>query len=148
MNRESLLGQLQRDEGVKYEIYLDHLGLATLGIGHLIKEHDPEHGLPVGTPVSREQVENYFYQDVELAITECHKLYGKAEFESWPDTVQEVVVNMMFNLGPNRLAKFIQFRSALLQHDWVKAAIAGRDSLWYSQVSRRAERLMSRLELV
>lgn len=148
MNRESLLGQLSRDEGVKYEIYLDHLGYATLGIGHLIRESDPEHGLPPGTPVSQAQVDLYFQQDVDTAITECHKLYGKTEFESWPDTVQEVVVNMMFNLGPNRLKKFIHFRSALLQHNWALAAQEGRNSLWYSQVSRRAERLMRRLELV
>ena len=49
MNIEKFTEEIKRDEGVKYEVYLDHLGLPTCGIGHLIKEDDPEHGLEVGT---------------------------------------------------------------------------------------------------
>ena len=33
MDIEKLRKQLEIDEGVKYEIYNDHLGLATFGIG-------------------------------------------------------------------------------------------------------------------
>ena len=51
MNIDELREELKIDEGVKYEIYLDHLQLPTLGIGHLIRETDPEHGLPVGTAI-------------------------------------------------------------------------------------------------
>lgn len=148
MNLETLCGQLSRDEGIRHEIYLDHLGKPTLGIGHLILESDPEYGLPPGTPVSAERVNECFQRDVEIAVAGCYNLYGQSEFESWPDTVQEVVVNMMFNLGFGGLKKFIHFRSALLQHDWKLAAREGRNSVWYTQVSRRAERLMRRLELV
>ena len=49
MNKDALREELAEDEGCKYLIYLDHLQLPTFGIGHLIKEHDPEYGLPVGT---------------------------------------------------------------------------------------------------
>jgi GH24 family phage-related lysozyme (muramidase) len=49
MNKDALREELAEDEGCRYEIYLDHLQLPTFGIGHLIKEHDPEYGLPVGT---------------------------------------------------------------------------------------------------
>ena len=52
MNFEQLREQLIYDEGVVYEIYEDHLGYATFGIGHLVKEDDPEYGQPVGTKVS------------------------------------------------------------------------------------------------
>ena len=37
MNIEKLREELKIDEGVKYEVYLDHLG-STCGIGHLIKD--------------------------------------------------------------------------------------------------------------
>ena len=40
MNIELLREQLEIDEGVKYEIYNDHLGYATFGIGHLVLESD------------------------------------------------------------------------------------------------------------
>ncbi len=48
MNREQVQKQLEIDEGVVYEIYRDHLGYPTFGIGHLIREEDPEHGLARG----------------------------------------------------------------------------------------------------
>ena len=45
MNIEQLKEQLKIDEGVVYEIYNDHLGYPTFGIGHLVIEGDPELGL-------------------------------------------------------------------------------------------------------
>ena len=62
---KQLQDQLKIDEGVKYEIYNDHLGYPTFGIGHLITENDPEHGKPVGTPISEERVNEVFNHDVE-----------------------------------------------------------------------------------
>ena len=56
MDIDKLREQLEIDEGVKYEIYKDHLGYTTCGIGHLILESDPEHGEPVGTAISEERV--------------------------------------------------------------------------------------------
>ena len=49
MNIEQLRKELEMDEGVKYEIYNDHLGYATFGIGHLVRDSDPEHGQEIGT---------------------------------------------------------------------------------------------------
>ena len=55
MNRDKVMEQLKIDEGVVYEIYLDHLGYPTFGIGHLILDHDPEHGLMIGDGVQRSE---------------------------------------------------------------------------------------------
>ena len=44
MNIDLLREQLEIDEGIKHEIYLDHLGYPTFGIGHLVTESDPEQG--------------------------------------------------------------------------------------------------------
>ena len=48
---------LERDEGVRYNIYKDHLGYPTFGIGHLITKSDPEYGKAVGTAVSKSRVD-------------------------------------------------------------------------------------------
>ena len=40
MNKDQLMKELIADEGFEYEIYLDHLGYPTLGVGHLIIEKD------------------------------------------------------------------------------------------------------------
>jgi len=146
MDRKNVYEQLKIDEGVKYEIYLDHLGYPTFGVGHLITDGDPEKEYDVGEPVSVERVVEAFEQDLDIAISECKVLY---EFwEDLPGEVQEILVNMMFNLGRPRLSKFKKFKLALGTQHWKLAASEGRDSLWYRQVTNRAERLMSRLEEV
>lgn len=144
-NRENVFEQLKIDEGVVYEIYEDHLGYATFGVGHLVLESDPEHGEPVGTPVSEERVRECFEKDLDIAESECVVLYGEA-WEGFPGEVQEILVNMLFNLGRPRLSKFKNFNKNILEHNWVGAAPEGRDSIWYRQVGNRAERLMERLE--
>ena len=144
-NKNNVFEQLKIDEGVVYEIYEDHLGYPTFGVGHLVLESDPEHGQPVGTPVSEERVRECFERDLETAIGECVVLYEEA-WDNFPDEVQEVLVNMVFNLGRPRLSKFKKFNTKLLEGDWAGAAPEGRDSLWYRQVGKRAERLMERLE--
>ena len=148
MNRDRLFDTLKIDEGIKYEIYLDHLGYPTFGIGHLITEDDPEYGMPVGTKVEFERVQIAFTKDCEIAIRECAVLYGEDYFEDFPGEVQEILVNMMFNMGRPRLSKFKKMNAALKAEDWKEAAKEGRDSRWYRQVTNRAERLMSRLEKI
>jgi lysozyme len=145
MNRESVFEQLKIDEGVVYEIYKDHLGYPTFGVGHLVLESDPEHGQEVGTPVSEERVRDCFERDLDTSISECVALYGE-QFNEWPGEVQEILVNMMFNLGRPRLSKFRNFNAKLAEHDWAGAAPEGLDSLWARQVGARATRLMERLE--
>ena len=147
MNREEVFNQLKEDEGVKYEIYNDHLGLATFGVGHLVIENDSEFGSPLGTPISTERVWEAFEQDLDTSIDECEVLFG-SKWHDFPGEVQEIVVNMMFNMGRPRLSKFKNFCAALEEGDWAKAAVEGRDSRWHKQVTNRAERLMVRLENV
>ena len=106
---------------------------------------DPEHGQPVGTPVSDERVRECFDADLDL-ISECTALYGVDVWEGFPDEVQQILVNMMFNMGRTRLSKFKKFNAALIEGDWKEPAVEGRDSLWYNQVTNRAERLMERME--
>lgn len=148
MNREAIYEQLKVDEGVVYEIYEDHLGYATFGVGHLVLESDPEHGQPVGTPVSEDRVRECFEKDLDTAISECVVLYGAETWDNFPGEVQEVLVNMLFNLGRPRLSKFKNFNAKLVEGDYAGAAPEGLDSLWARQVGARANRLMERLENV
>ena len=146
MNREAVYEQLKIDEGVVYGIYNDHLGYPTFGVGHLILEDDEEFGRPVGTAVTEERVRACFASDLSIAEGECYTLYGEGVFRLWPDEVQQILVNMMFNMGRPRLSKFKNMNKALLAEDWKRAATEGRDSQWYRQVTNRAERLMTRME--
>ena len=119
MDRHAVYEQLKIDEGVEYEIYKDHLGYPTFGVGHLVLETDPEHGQEVGTPpVSVDRVKECFEADLDTAISECNALYEEGVFGDLPGEVQEILVNMMFNMGRTRLSKFKKMHAAILEADW------------------------------
>ena len=73
MDMEKLQEELTLDEGCVNEVYLDHLGYATLGIGHLILKSDPEHGQDVGTAVSEERIKECFEKDIENVFTDLDR---------------------------------------------------------------------------
>ena len=144
MDIEKLREDLIIDEGTKDEIYLDHLGLPTFGIGHLVTEWDEEYGKPVGTPVSQERVKQCFQMDVQGTISECKVLFD--DFDELPEEVKQIIGNLMFNMGRPRLSKFVKFREAISKSDWLECAIQMEDSRWHKQVTKRADRLIKRME--
>jgi len=139
MNINKLREQLKIDEGVKYEIYKDHLGYPTFGIGHLITDNDPEYDLPIGTKISEERVNEVFNTDVKKFINETKKIFP--DLDDKPENIQLVLVNMCFNLGAPRLSKFKKFIDAINDEQWIEAAVEMMDSRWANQVGPRAERL-------
>ena len=146
MDIEKLREQLEIDEGVVHEIYLDHLGYPTFGIGHLVRESDPEHGANVGTKVDEARCIEAFNQDVESVIKDCKILYS--DFDDLPEEVQQIVANMMFNMGRPRLSKFKGMKRGVDAKDWNAAADEMVDSRWYRQVGARAERLEARMRAI
>jgi GH24 family phage-related lysozyme (muramidase) len=143
MNIDQLREELKIDEGVKYEIYLDHLDLPTFGIGHLVLDSDPEFGEPIGTPVSEDRVNECFDQDVEVVLGECRILYP--DFNDLPEEAKLIIANMMFNMGRPRLSKFKGMKRGVDARDWNAAADEMVDSAWYRQVTNRADRLVERM---
>ena len=96
MNIDKLRKELEADEGRVDKIYLDHLGLHTFGIGHLVTAHDKEYGWPVDTDVDADRVVEAFESDVKTVIGDCNLLYD--DFEDLPEEAQRVIANMMFNM--------------------------------------------------
>ena len=143
MDLEVLRKQIEADEGCKYEIYLDHLGLPTFGIGHLVTESDEEYNRPVGTFITTDRVAECFNKDVGTVLEDCERLYP--DFDSLPEEVQLIIANMMFNMGYPRLSKFKGMKAGVDARDWQQAADEMVDSRWYTQVPNRARRLVDRM---
>jgi len=140
---EQLREELMADEGCVMKIYKDHLGLKTVGIGHLCRESDPEFDMEVGAPVSEERVMELFDKDMSWTFRDCIRLLP--EFNDLPDEVRLIVANMMFNLGASRLAGFKKFLAAIEKEDWNSAADEMVDSKWHRQVPERSGRLIERM---
>jgi len=143
---DRLREELKIDEGCKYEIYLDHLGLPTFGIGHLVTERDPEYQKEVGTVVDEIRVNEVFEQDIQVTVDECKILF--VDWSNLPEEVKLITANMMFNMGRPRLSKFKKMIQAIKDGDWLEAANQMKDSRWYKQVTNRADRLISRMKAI
>ena len=129
-------------------IYLDHLGYKTLGIGHLIRQSEPEYIQEVGTPVSEEVINKRFDDDLDTAIRDAERIFGP--LNEHPQDVIRVLVNMSFNLGYPRLNGFVKMKEAVAQKNYLRAADEMKDSKWYTQVGRRGPelfKLMSEADL-
>mgnify|MGYP002700538368 FL=1 len=137
---------LEQDEGIEHRVYLDHLQKATVGIGHLLVESDPEFSWPVGTEVTEARVSQLFTQDVATAKSDALRL--QPELESWPIPAQITVISLAFQLGAPRYSRFVKHHEALEQEPpmWMTAAEELRDSKLYRQTPERTERHAQRLE--
>lgn len=154
MNKDALREEIAADEGCRYEIYLDSLGLPTFGIGGLVKEHDPEYGLPVGTPVSEDRVRQRFNLDIAVTIEDCVRICGIFDInfneldERYPDAAL-ALCNMCFQLGYPRCSKFVKMWAAVAEamddpKAWLTVAAEAEDSRWFDQTPNRAKRITAR----
>jgi lysozyme len=111
-----------------------------------VTEWDDEYGKPVGTEVSEDRVNELFDQDVQVTIDECKLLYNN--FDELPEEAQQIIANMMFNMGRPRLSRFHKMKKAVDARDWEEAGNQMKDSRWYDQVTTRAERLVKRMKAI
>ena len=144
MNIDKLREEVTFDEGVKYETYHCSEGHLTGGIGHLITEWDEDYyDKPIGTPIPKEKVNEWFAKDIEVSINDCKDLFSN--FEVLPEDVQRVLANMSFQLGRPRLSKFRKMIAAVEVQDFAEMANQMEDSRWFRQTPKRAQRLIERV---
>ena len=129
MNRDLLIEELKRDEGVELKAYQDTVGIWTIGIGRNLQD--------VG--VSMEEAEFLLASDIDVAVSELQRTFDW--FEDLSDARQRVCINMCFNLGLTRLLGFKKFLAAMEAGDWKTAGVEMLDSKWARQVGVRSTRL-------
>ena len=98
--------------------------------------------MPIGTEVSKEQVDKWFEADLYVAINDMEKFTADMQVD---ENVKECITHMVFQLGLPRLNKFKNFKQALIDGDIAKAQAEMQDSLWYRQTTNRAERLIEKM---
>lgn len=135
MNNSKLKEELLRYEGRKSQVYLDTEGLPTVGIGHM----DPT--LKVGTYYSESQINEWFDQDILIAVQRAKRCLGPC-FDTMPDFYQRIFVNLTFNMG----MKFAQFKKCIAAaqvSNWNECANQMMDSKWYKQTGRRGVEMVA-----
>ena len=137
---DDLKARVRLHEGVRTQMYLDSLGKATIGIGHLIQSHERER-YAEGVEISMEEVEELFDIDLNRAAAGADLLIDECVGHDLPQHVGEVILEMVFQLGTTGVSKFLKFWKALRVKDWKKAAEEMKDSRWHSQTPKRCEHL-------
>lgn len=77
--------------------------------------------------------------DIKECETDLHTIFDN--FEGLDDIRKNVLIDMRFNLGPNRFRQFKKMIAAVRKKDWQQAAEEMKDSNWYRQVGKRAKNL-------
>jgi len=128
MNIDLLERDLIRDEGKRNKPYKDSKGILTIGIGHNLEEG-----------ISDEAISFIFKNDIQTVIEDLDR--NIPWWKTLDEVRQRVLANMCFNLGIVRLLEFRKFLMAAQAGDYKTAAKEMMDSLWASQVGKRAVRL-------
>ena len=135
-------------EGREHEVYLDTEGNRTIGVGFNLERAgareriealglDYDQVLAGDQRLTDGQIDALLRPDVEQAMADARDLVEN--FDQLPHEVQEIVVDMVYNLGRDGFAGFENAIDALEQEDFARAADEMQDSLWYGQVGRRAQ---------
>ena len=118
---------IRKHEGWADHVYRDSVGVLTCGIGHALHE---------GSQVPPSVVEAFFQQDMRNTIDDYLLLKFQLD-----DVRRAVILNMLFNLGLNRFAKFKRLIKALRAEQWAECKKEMLDSIWADQVGKRATEL-------
>ncbi len=128
-----LIDDIKRDEGFMPKSYICPAGKLTIGYGTNIEDG-----------ISEAEAELLLSFRLNQMISQL--LEKKPIVLRLPQDKQEIIFNMMYNLGVAGILRFKMFWLALDNFDYIVAAVEMRDSLWYRQVTNRAEKLAKQME--
>lgn len=138
MNLVLFDAELNRDEGRRYVIYYDDLGVPTTGVGHNLRAKP----LPVGWtyPLSDAQVDQLLSYDVNVALAELN--LHLAWWQKMDEVRQRVIADMCFQMGINRLLGFHNTLAAMQSQKYSAASAGMENSIWFKQSGDRSKRLV------
>ena len=147
-DRQLLKDELKRDEEVRQYPYSDGTGKPpilppradgkpsklTIGCGWNLTDN----GLP---PIIIDQLLDI---GIDQAARDVHALLP--EWEDLSDARQRALLNLAFNMGRNTLAQFRIFLRAMQDGEFEAAAVALKDSRWFTQVGKdRSDHLLKKI---
>lgn len=131
---------LIKHEGWRNKPYLCSAGFWTIGVGHNFDANplpkDMADYLEQNGRITDEMVEQLLRDDIQVAISDCKRLYP--EFDSFSENRRNALVDFLFNVGYKTAKTFVRTNNAVNSADWTLAAAYMAHSLWYAQVGSRA----------
>lgn len=134
-NKKRLIKSIKSHEGYSDSIYIDILGNPTIGFGHLVKKRD---NLTKNKKYSKKYLNQIFEKDLTKAIKHHNKIFSKYNL---PKKINEVLIEMIFQLGFKNILKFKKMLRALKKTNFKTASKEMISSKWYTQTPKRVKKL-------
>jgi len=128
---DKLVDQLIKHEGLKLKPYHCPAGKLTIGVGRNLEDKG----------ISQKEAVFLLKNDIDECVADLEGLF-KEKFDSFPEKVKMVLIDMRFNLCATGFRSFRKMIKAVEESDFDKASKEMKDSNWYSQVGKRAETLV------
>lgn len=125
---EQLQKMLVRHEGLRLKPYKDSVGKLTIGVGRNLDDKG----------ITEPEAMLLLSNDIGDALADAKRFAWFAQLDS---VRQDVVVNMIFNIGLTRFSGFKKMIAALEHGNYPEAADQMLDSKWARQVGLRASEL-------
>ena len=135
MDMDRLLESVKKHEGYRNKVYLDTLGKRTVGVGHLCVEDFWEDDKEYEESFLMEILE----KDLSEAIKGANDLMGENGCMDINEKAEEILIEMVFQLGKNGVSEFKNMWKALSELNYVGASYEMLDSRWAKQTPNRAK---------
>ena len=122
---------LKYDEGFRQFPYKCTANKLTIGYGRNIEE--------VG--ITEEEAKFLLFNDVNAVLEDLRTIFDC--FDSYPENIQYVLMNMRFQLGSGTFRRFRNMIAAVKEQNWQRMIDEMMDSRWYRQTTKRAARLIA-----
>ena len=133
---EVLKKRIRDHEGFIAKPYLDSLGKATIGYGHLITDED---NFENGKEYSKDELLKLFDKDFAKAEMGANQLVG--HIQELHIEAKNIVTEMGFQLGTQGVRNFKNMLDALENRDYQMASNEMLDSRWNAQTPNRCQNL-------
>lgn len=126
---KNLIENIKESEGFVEHVYNDSLGIPTIGYGFAIKD----------LILDEDIAEEILLRKVKALALRVQNKFDW--FNTAPDIIKEVVVEMAFQLGLRGLSRFRKTISYLEKENYLEASKEMLDSKWARQTPNRARKL-------
>ena len=130
-------------EGFVPTIYEDTVGKKTIGYGFNLEDKTVSKLIPPEVKlgkreITKEEADKIFNSLYSRAQNDAKKFIGMDNFGKLKPEARNILTDMAYNMGYNRLSAFQRLKKAMINGNMVTAAEELKNSKWFGQVGRRS----------
>lgn len=135
MDKEKLIESVKEHEGLRLKPYRCTAGKLTIGYGRNLEDNG----------IKLHEAEQMLELDLAIVSNELNEALKKQPFQfglyAKPQYVQNVLIEMAFQLGVDGLLKFKKTLKLVKDGDYKGASVEMLNSQWFKQTPQRAKNL-------